>query len=97
MTQQISRDDVKHLAQLSAIALGDEEVDSLRDDIANILNYIEQLGELDTEGVEPTYQVTGLQNVFRKDIIEESDVSVETLTSAAADSKQQQFKVPKVL
>lgn len=97
MTQQISRDDVLHLAQLSAIALADDEINALRDDLASILNYIEQLGELDTTGVEPTYQVTGLENAFRPDEIEHASVDIGGLVSAAAESKDQQFKVPKVL
>lgn len=97
MTQQISRDDVVHLAQLSAIALDNDEVNALRDDLANILDYIEQLSELDTTGVEPTYQVTAIENAFRPDEIEDSGVEVTALVSTAADSHAQQFKVPKVL
>lgn len=97
MAHQVSNDDIAHLAQLSAIALDDSEVDSLRVDIENILGYIEQLSELDTSGVEPTYQVTGLEGVFRADEIEDSGVSPETLVGAAAQSLNQQFKVPKVL
>lgn len=97
MAHQISTDDIAHLAQLSAIALDESEVASLRVDIENILEYIEQLSELDTSGVEPTYQVTGLQSVFRADEIEDSGVSSEQLVGAAADSLNQQFKVPKVL
>jgi aspartyl-tRNA(Asn)/glutamyl-tRNA(Gln) amidotransferase subunit C len=57
---QISRDNVLHLAQLSKLELADDEIDGLQTDISNILGYVEQLGKLDTTGVEPTYQVTGL-------------------------------------
>ena len=56
----ITTDDVRHLAQLSSLQLSDEEVANLQLDLGNILNYIDQLSELDTTGVEPTYQVTGL-------------------------------------
>ena len=97
MTHQISNDDIAYLAQLSAIAVDDNQIASLRVHIENILRYVEQLSELDTSGVEPTYQVTGLENVFRADSIEESGVSSEKLVSAAAESLNQQFKVPKVL
>lgn len=97
MTHQISSDDVVHLANLSSIDLTDAEAESLREDIANILNYIDQLGELDTSGVEPTYQVTGLENVFREDEIQESGVGLDVLLEAAPDSANNQFKVPKVL
>lgn len=97
MKHQISTDDVKHLATLSALTLDDDEAESLRADITNILTYIDQLSELDTAGVEPTYQVTGLQNVFRDDVVTLSNVNSDTLVEAAADSLNHQFKVPKVL
>lgn len=94
---QISRDDVQHLAQLSSLNLADEEIDPLLGDIENILGYIEQLSELDTTGVEPTYQVTDLENIWREDTVEEASVNRETLLSLAADSDAHQIKVPKVL
>lgn len=94
---QISRDDVLHLAQLSSLQLADDEIDALRDDIANILGYVEQLGELNTDGVEPTYQVTGLENVWRQDEVVESDVSGQQLVQLAPENLDNQVKVPKVL
>ena len=94
---QISSDDVQHLAQLSSLQLGDNEVEALRMDLENILSYIDQLGTLDTDGVEPTYQVTGLENVWREDVITDDGVSGEQLVSLAPESKENQIKVPKVL
>lgn len=97
MTTAISRDDVIHLAQLSNLQLGDDEVAALQTDLANILEYVEQLSELDTEGVEPTYQVTDLENVFREDVIVEAGADRESLLALAPDQKDNQIKVPKVL
>ena len=94
---QISRDDVLHLAQLSSLELDDSEIDGLRTDISNILGYVEQLDKLDTDGVEPTYQVTGLQNVWRDDSIIEYGISREDLLARAPESADNQVKVPKVL
>lgn len=93
----ISNDDVRGLAQLSNIQLSDEETESLKVDIANILTYINMLGELDTEGVEPTYQVNGLQNVFRADEVNQGAVKREHLLALAPESLDNQVKVPKVL
>ena len=93
---QISRDDVLQLAQLASLQLGDDEVDGLQMDIQSTLVYVEQLSELDTEGVEPTYQVTGLENVWRQDEIKPG-VSRQTLLNLAPESKDDQIKVPKVL
>ena len=94
---EISRDDVLHLAQLSSLQLKDEEVDALQQDIGNILGYIEQLAELDTKGIEPTYQVTGLQNIWRDDAVDQSGVTREQLLALAPESRQNSVKVPKVL
>ena len=94
---QISRDDVLHLAQLSSLQLSDDEIDSLQVDIGNILAYIEQLSELNTDGVEPTYQVTGLSNVWRDDVVEEEAVSRDQLLALAPEQLAGAVKVPRVL
>lgn len=94
---QISSDDVRHLAQLSSLQLNDDEVNSLRQDIAGILTYVQQLGELDTTNVQPTYQVTDLENVWREDEVTEDVVTRERLLALAPESANNQVKVPKVL
>ena len=94
---QISRDDVQHLAQLSSLQLSDDELDGLQQDIGNILSYIEQLGALNTDGIEPTYQVTDLENVTRNDVVIDYGVSRDQLLALAPASHNQQVKVPKVL
>ena len=93
----ITTDDVRHLAQLSNLQISDDEVDNLRGDLENILGYIEQLGELDTTGVAPTYQVTGLENVWRDDEVQISSVTREQLLSLAPEQADDSVKVPKVL
>ena len=92
----ISTSDIQHLASLSSLALADDEVDGLRQDLENIIGYIEQLGELDTAGVEPTYQVTGLENIWREDEVQ-SGVSREALLNLAPEKQNNQVKVPQVL
>ena len=94
---QITRDDVLHLAQLSSLELSEPEIDGLRTDISNILGYVEQLGKLDTNNVEPTYQVTGLSNVWRNDEVINYGVTREELLARAPESVDFQVKVPKVL
>ena len=94
---QISRDAVIKLAQLSSLQLADDEVDGLVTDLGNIIKYVEQLDELDTEGVEPTYQVTGLENVTREDTVMDSGIEREELLALAPEQDDNQIKVPKVL
>ena len=92
----ISTSDIQHLASLSSLALADDEVDGLRQDLENIIGYIEQLGELDTSGVEPTYQVTGLENVWREDEVQPG-ISRDELLELAPEKQNNQVKVPQVL
>lgn len=93
----ITTDDVHHLAQLSSLQLSDSEVENLRADLENIINHINQLNEVDTSGVEPTYQVTGLENVWRGDKIDAGSVTPEQLLDLAAEQSGHCVKVPKVL
>lgn len=93
----ISRDDVLHLARLSSLQLTDDEIEALRGNLASIVTYIGHLSELDTEGVEPTYQVTELENVARSDEVDTYAITPQALVSLAPDAASQQIKVPKVL
>lgn len=94
---EITTTEVQHLARLSSLQLSDDEVAELRQDVQNILNYVDQLAELDTEGVDPTYQVTDLQNVWREDKIDTYGVGREALLELAPEVEANQIKVPKVL
>lgn len=93
----ISFDDVKYVATLSKIGVTDDEVKKLQQELDAILGHIKQLNELDTRDVEPTYQVTGLKNVMRDDVIINYGVSSEELLQNAPEQQQNQIKVPKVL
>lgn len=94
---QISRDDVLHLAKLSSLELSDSEIDGLQSSIGDVLGYVEKLNKLDTDNVEPTYQVTGLQNVWRDDTVINYGITREELLARAPESVDNQVKVPKVL
>lgn len=94
---QITREDVLHLAQLSSLQLTDDEITGLQADISNILGYVEQLGKLNTEGIEPTYQLTGLSNVWRDDKVIDYGISREDLLKLSSEVIDNQVKVPKVL
>lgn len=93
----IKREDIKHLADLSSFTLSDEEADSLGKDLQGIIKYISQLDELDTENVEPTYQIFEMENVWRDDEILPQDASREELLALTKEEKENQIKVPRVL
>jgi aspartyl-tRNA(Asn)/glutamyl-tRNA(Gln) amidotransferase subunit C len=95
---KITTDEVRHLGRLSSLRLEEEELVSLTDDIEQILQYIDQLADLDTDNVEPTYQVNGLTNVFRADEIIDYSVSTDRMTELSEGGvENKQVKVPKVL
>lgn len=93
----IKREDILHLADLSDFSLSDSEIDSLGSDLQGIIKYISQLEELDTDGVEPTYQVFEMENVWRDDEIKPQDATHEELLALTKEEKDNQIKVPKVL
>ncbi len=63
----VTQKDVEHIAKLARIELNDKEKEKLAKEMSSIFGYIDKLNEVDVSGVEPTAQVTGLENVFRKD------------------------------
>ena len=93
----IKREDILHLADLSNFSLSEKEAGSLEKDLGGIIKYISQLDELDTEDVEPTYQVFEMENVWREDEILEQDASREELLELSKEVIDNQIKVPKVL
>ena len=93
----ISIDDVRYVARLAHIQMSDAEAGKLRGELDEILGYVRQLDSLDTDGVEPTYQVTGLSNVMRGDVVVDYGVPSEALLSLAPHAQDGQIKVPKVL
>lgn len=94
---EINAETVQHLAQLSNIALTDDEGERLQKDLTNIVQYISQLDELDTDNVEPTYQVFEMENVWRPDEILPQDADREQLLALTVAEQDHQIKVPKVL
>ncbi len=94
---KITEKDIDHLAMLSNFSLSEAEKSSLRQDLQNIIGYISQLDELDVSGVEPTYQVFEMENIWREDKILPQEADREALLSLAPDMTDNQIKVPKVL
>lgn len=93
----ITREDLKHLADLSNFSLDESEMDSLQGDLQNIVGYISELDNLNTDGVEPTYQVIEMENVWREDEIKPMEADREALLNLTTEEKENQIKVPKVL
>ena len=69
MSMKLTLAEVEHIAQLARLGLTEAEKKKFAVQISSILDYVNQLKEVDTSGVEPTAQVTGLENVLRPDVI----------------------------
>ena len=91
----ISIEEVRKIARLAHIKLTEEEEKRHADTISAVLDYMKVLNEVDTAGVEPTAQVTGLMNVLREDAVSESGLQTD-LMSAWPDKTKDELKVPAV-
>lgn len=89
--------DVLKLARLAKLTLSDDEVKKFAAEMSEILAYVEQLQSVDVDGLEPTYQITGLSNVSRKDVVMDYGVSREELLKNLPAEEDGQIKVKRVL
>lgn len=89
--------DVLKLARLSRLQLTDEELHKYANELTAIVKYVEQLSNVDTKGLKPTTQVTGLKNVTRKDEIIDYKESTEDLLKNAPARDKNYIKVKRVL
>lgn len=94
---EVNQETIGHLAKLSNFALSPEQSRALEEDLQSIIGYISQLDELDTEGIEPTYQVFEMENVWRPDEIQPQEANREELLALTKEVRDYQIKVPKVL
>jgi aspartyl-tRNA(Asn)/glutamyl-tRNA(Gln) amidotransferase subunit C len=94
---KLSRDDVLKLARLSRLRLTEEEIDKYQTELSEILDYVQQLDNVDVSGIEPTYQVTGLKNIMRDDKLVDYGETQEELLKNAPSTQDAQFKVKRVL
>lgn len=96
MANVITDETIEYVGILAKLELSDEEKEHAKKDMTNMLDYIDMLNELDTEGVEPMSHVFPVNNVFREDIITNGDDRDNILANAPA-KKDGSFKVPKTV
>ncbi len=94
---KIPPDQVKHVAKLARLLLTDDEVTTFSGQLSDVFEYMELLNEVDTEGIEPTSQVTGLDNVYRDDEVGAFCVPEELLACSPLPKERDQIKVKPVL
>ena len=92
----ITKEKVEHIGWLARIEIDEKEADTYAEKLNSVLDYFGQLDEIDTDGVEPTYHVMDVVNVFRKDEVRESLPQEEVL--ANTEHRQEgNFKAPRIM
>ena len=92
----VSSEQVWHIAKLARIAMSEEELEKLVPELNNILGWVEQLGEVDTNGVEPLTAVIDQKLRLRDDVVNDGDVRDDVLANAP-EAQHGFFAVPKVI
>lgn len=92
----VTRDDVRHIASLARLRFTEPEAERMAAEMTRILDYVEKLRELDTDGVPPMAHVLDLHNVFRPDGVAER-ISREDALRNAPDADGEFVRVPKVI
>jgi aspartyl-tRNA(Asn)/glutamyl-tRNA(Gln) amidotransferase subunit C len=96
MANIITDETIDYVGILAKLELSQEEKEQAKKDMANMLDYIDMLNELDTEGVEPMSHVFPVSNVFREDIVTNGD-DRENILVNAPEQKDGSFQVPKTV
>ena len=92
----VSSQQGRHLAKLARIGRSDAEIEALVPELNNILGWVEQLGEVNTDGVEPLTAVIDQKLRLRDDVVTDGDIRDEVLANAP-EAQHGFFAVPKVI
>ena len=92
----VSPEQVRHIAKLARIAMSDDELDRLLPELNNILGWVEQLGEVDTDGVGPLATVIDQKLRLRDDVVNDGNIR-DAILANAPEAQHGFFAVPKVI
>ena len=92
----VSTEQVRHIAKLARIAMSDAEIERLLPELNNILGWVEQLDEVNTDGVEPLTAVIDQKLRLRDDVINDGNIR-DAILENAPDAEHGFFAVPKVI
>lgn len=93
----LTRDDILKLARLARLDLDTSEVDEFAFELGAILRYVEMLGAVDVNGLEPTSQVTGLVNITRSDAVKDYGYDPKGLLKNVPLVEENQIKVKRMI
>ena len=92
----VDADTVRRVAHLARIAVAVDEVENLKGELNAILAFVEQLSEVDVEGIEPMTSVTPMAMKMRQDVVTEGDAA-DAVIANAPEHEHHFFMVPKVV
>ena len=96
MAKIIDDETLENVCILAKLSLGEEAKAKAKQDMQKMLDYVEKLDELDTDGVEPLSHIFGDENVFRDDVVTNGD-NKEAMLANAPKEKEGQYQVPKTI
>ena len=92
----VNTEQVRHIAKLARIAMSDADIEAMVPELNNILGWVEQLGKVDTDGVEPLTAVIDVKQRLRDDVVNDGEMRDAVLLNAP-DAQHGFFAVPKVI
>ena len=92
----ITKEEVQHIAGLARIGMEEKEIAKFTTELSAVLDWIDQLKEVDVSGVEPTAHITGMENRLREDVSGKFE-NTEAIVSLFPDKKDNYGKVKSVL
>ena len=96
MANKISDETIEYVGILAKLDLSDEEKEAAKKDMGRMLDYIDMLNQLETEGVEPMSHVFPVHNVFREDVVTNGD-DRENMLANAPEQRDGAFVVPRTV
>ena len=94
---ELTRDDVLKLARLARLDVTEDEIEEYRRELSSILQFVAQLQDADTEGLQPTAQVSGQKNVMREDQVIDYGVTPDDLLRLVPHIQDRQIKVKRMI
>jgi len=92
----ITKEDIIHVANLARLEVSDADIETFVDQLGKILEYVNTLNQVDTQGVPPTSHAISLTNAFREDVAS-GHLDREEALSNAPEKEDGSFLVPKIV
>jgi len=93
---KITKKEVEHVTNLARLTLSNKELETITEQLGEILSYVDKLGELDTTEIKPTTHVFSVSNAFREDRVTQSLSRKKSLANAP-EQNGESFQVPRVI